>query len=65
MEKLKNANPKSITEVLCQIQQIDNDLEVKDCPSTELNVLVSQVAFELTKLYEKQFQDLQSKALVL
>ena len=65
IEKIKNSNTCNITTVLLQVQEIDNELEKKGCESTELNVLVSQVAFELTKLYEKQFQDLKSKALVL
>jgi hypothetical protein len=65
IERIKNSDTCNITTVLLQVQEIDNELEKKGCESTEMNVLVSQVAFELTKLYEKQFQDLKSKALVL
>lgn len=65
IETIKSSDSNNITSVLLQIQEIDNELERKGCESTEINVLVSQVAFELTKLYEKQFQDLKSKALVL
>lgn len=30
-------------------------------PGTEVNLLVSQIVFEITKLYEKQFSELKSK----
>ena len=65
IDKIKSSDTCNITTVLLKIQEIDNELEKKGCESTEINLLVSQVAFELTKLYEKQFQDLKSKALVL
>jgi hypothetical protein len=60
-------NHDEITGILHQISIVDEEMEQLNAgsesahPGTEVNLLVSQIVFEITKLYEKQFSDLKSK----
>ena len=60
-------NNDEITGILHQISIVDEEMEQINAgtevghPGTEVNLLVSQIVFEITKLYEKQFSDLKSK----